>query len=225
MVESGQLHLKWMLTSSFEAVSSSEMLARFTPQTHGTQSMWYSAWFQKAAGRQFLSLLSIFCCLEFGSAESPSMDTDAVAAEPPARVSVEVARDRAKLLHEVYATTLDVMHERYFHGERATVPARALEDVFVEVERKTQVKARWIAVNTKAMSLNHEPKDGFEKEAAAELAKGKTEFERIEKGEYRRAAPILLHGGCVSCHTAFFTQPPKTPRYAGLIIRLPVEQK
>lgn len=150
---------------------------------------------------------------------------DDAAAESPSSVSVAVARDRAKLLHEVYTATLDVMHERYFHGERAVVPARALEDVFVEVERKYNVQARWIAVNTKAMSLNHEPKGEFEKDAAAALAKGESEFERTEKGEYRRAAPILLHAECVSCHTAFFTQVPKTPRYAGLIIKLPVVQK
>lgn len=155
------------------------------------------------------------------AAEPPGKAGDSSVAASP-RVSVEVARDRAKLLHEVYTATLDVIHERYFHGERAVVPARALEDVFAEVERKYNVEARWIAVNTKAMSLNHEPKGEFEKDAAAALAKGETEFERIEKGEYRRAAPILLHAECVSCHTAFFTQVPKTPRYAGLIIRLPV---
>ena len=34
------------------------------------------------------------------------------------RVSVAVARDRAKLLHEVYVATLHVMHDRYFHSGR-----------------------------------------------------------------------------------------------------------
>ena len=169
-------------------------------------------------------LIVAVVALAIVAAEPPGSEADSSAAEVP-RVSVAVARDRAKLLHEVYTATLDVIHERYFHGERAVVPARALEDVFAEVERKYNVQARWIAVNTKAMSLNHEPKGEFEKDAAAALAKGETEFERIEKGEYRRAAPILLHAECVSCHTAFFTQVPKTPRYAGLIIRLPIVDK
>lgn len=159
-----------------------------------------------------------------GQAEEPAVAAPADAKSFNATVvSVAVARDRARMLHEVYTSTLDVMHERYFHGERATVPARALEDVFAEISRKSHIEARWIAVNTKAMGLNHEPKSEFEKRAAAELAKGKEEFEVIEGGNYRRAAPIQLHSECASCHTAFFTQPPKTPRYAGLTISMPVK--
>lgn len=146
--------------------------------------------------------------------------------ESPAKpVPVAVARDRAQMLHDVYIATLDVMHERYFHGERATVPARALEDVFGQIARQSKIEARWIAVNTKAMSLNHEPKTDFEKQAAAELAAGKENLEKIVAGNYLRAARLELHAGCVSCHTAFFTQPPKTPRYAGLIISIPVQDK
>jgi hypothetical protein len=172
--------------------------------------------------------LALICCglggMYRGHAEEPAGASPADAKTPDAsKVSVAVARDRARLLHDVYTSTLDVMHERYFHGQRATVPARALEDVFADIARKSNVEARWIAVNTKAMSLNHEPKNEFEKRAAAELSKGKEEFELIEGGNYRRAAPIELHAECVSCHTAFFTQPPKTPRYAGLIISMPLK--
>lgn len=152
-------------------------------------------------------------------AESPEK------AKPAAAVSVGVARDRAKVMHELYSATLDVMHDRYFHGERAIVPARALEDVFAEISRQSKVEANWISVNTKAMSLNHEPKTDFEKKAARELSAGKDDLESVEGGFYRRAAPILLHESCVSCHTAFFAQVPKTPRFAGLIISIPVKAK
>lgn len=176
----------------------------------------------------FCALAVLICCglgvTYRGHAEEPAAKTEAKSADAT-KVTVAVARDRARLLHDVYTSTLEVMHERYFHGQRATVPARALEDVFADLSRKSQVEARWIAVNTKAMSLNHEPKSEFERRAAAELAKGKEEFELIKDGNYRRAAPIELHAECVSCHTAFFTQPPKTPRYAGLIISMPVESK
>src|SRR5437870_2085923 len=54
--------------------------------------------------------------------------------QPP--VSVTAARDRAQVLHGVYVATLEVMHERYFHDEKAIVPARALEDVFAEMARQ-----------------------------------------------------------------------------------------
>lgn len=152
-------------------------------------------------------------------------------AEPSAQgktkpqVTVEVARDRATLMHDVYAATLTVMHDRYFHDERAIVPARALEDVFTEISQQSKIKARWIAVNTKAMSIQHEPKSDFEKDAAKELAAGKPELELIEKGYYRRAAPIALTGGCVGCHTGFFGGIPKSPRFAGLVIAIPLDEE
>lgn len=135
---------------------------------------------------------------------------------------VASARERAQTMHSIYAATLEAMHDHYFHGERAIVPARALEDVFSEIARESKVEARWISVNTRAMSLHHEPKSEFEKLAAAALAKGQKEFELVEKDYYQRAGVIPLADGCVACHTNFFGSPPKTPRVAGLVIRVPL---
>jgi len=156
-----------------------------------------------------------------GADESVPSSTDARPDED-AGVAVAVARDRAKLMHDIYAATLDVMHERYFHGARAIVPARAMEDVFAEIERQSKVEARWIAVNMKAMSINHEPKSEFEKRAAKEISAGKTELEVVEGGFYRRAGAIPLANNCISCHDGFFKEPSKTPRFAGLVISIPV---
>lgn len=138
------------------------------------------------------------------------------------RVAVEVARDRAKLMHDIYAATLEVMHHRYFRGERTTVPARALEEVFSEIKLQSKAEARWISVNMPAMSIDHEPSNDFEKKAALEIAAGKPEVEVVADGYYRRASPIPLTGGCVSCHGGFFREPSKTPKFAGLIISVPV---
>jgi len=140
-------------------------------------------------------------------------------------VSVAVARERAQLMHRIYAATLDVMHDRYFHDSRAVVPARAMEDVFAEMSRQSQVEARWISVNTRAMSLSHEPQNEFEKAAAKEIAAGKEEYELVENGYYRRAGAIPLASGCVNCHAGFFKEPPKSPRFAGLVISVPVSEK
>ncbi len=138
------------------------------------------------------------------------------------RVSVEVARERAKLSHNIYVATLDVIHHRYFRNDRASVPARALEDVFVEVAREENIQARWIAVNARAMSVNHEPKDEFEKQAAKAIAAGKGEYELVEKGVYRRAEGIsLMNRGCLICHLGFGASG-KTKRFAGLVISIPV---
>ncbi len=137
-------------------------------------------------------------------------------------VSVAAARQQARLMHNIYASTLDTMHHHFFRRDRAVLPARALEDVFADMEKLSNVKAKWISVNTKAMSVNHEPKSDFEKKAAEAIASGKEEFERVEDGYYHRAGAIPLDSGCVSCHTGFFSKTPNTPRFAGLVISVPV---
>lgn len=140
-------------------------------------------------------------------------------------VPLAVAKDRAKLMHGIYAATLDAMHHRYFRREGAVLPARAMEDVFAEVDRQSKIKTRWIAVNTPAMSVDHEPATAFEKKAAAEIAAGKAAFEGVEKGFYRRAGAIPLGSGCVGCHTKLSPTPDKTPRFAGLVISIPVKDE
>ncbi|QDU27210.1 hypothetical protein ETAA8_22950 [Anatilimnocola aggregata] len=139
-------------------------------------------------------------------------------------VPVATARDRAKLMYDIYAATLDTMHERYFHGDRAIVPAHAMEDIFAEIKRQSKVEARWISVNMKPMSINHEPKTEFEKRAAKEIASGKAEVDIVEDGYYRRVGAIPLGDGCISCHGGLFQQPSKSPKFAGLIISVPVKQ-
>jgi hypothetical protein len=146
-------------------------------------------------------------------------------AEDVPRVPIAVARDRAKLLHEVYLATLHVMHDRYFHADRSIVPARAMEDVFTEIERKTGSKANWISVNLRAMSINHEPKTDFEKRAAREIATGKAEVHAVEDGYYRQATSVSMTGGCISCHAGSFSQPSKSEKYSGLVISIPVESE
>ena len=151
------------------------------------------------------------------AAAPPSVPADSAPAP-----TVAAARERARLMHDFYSSTLDVLHDRYFHGDRAMVPARAMEDIFERMEKSSRAQARWISVNTNAMSVNHEPRTDFEKKAATALAAGKGDFEAVEGTVYRRAAPIPLTGGCIGCHTGFFKDQPKTPRFAGLIISMPI---
>jgi len=140
----------------------------------------------------------------------------------PLDAAVAAAREQSKLLHNVYSTTLDVMHHRYFRRDGPVLPARAMEDVFEEMSGLTGIYANWISVNTKAMSVNHEPKTEFEKKAAAELSAGKKEYEFVGKGVYRRATAIPLRSSCVGCHTEMFSQSLKTGRVAGLVISIPL---
>ncbi|MEQ8789811.1 MAG: DUF3365 domain-containing protein [Pirellulaceae bacterium] len=142
--------------------------------------------------------------------------------DQPPGYSLEGARDRAKVMHDVYSATLEVMHHRYFHGDRAVVPARAMEDIFSAIKRQSRVEARWISVNMKPMSIEHAPQSEFEQRAAKEIASGKEAFETVEEGYYRRAGAIRLTDGCISCHGGFALAPSKSPKFAGLVISVPI---
>ncbi len=142
---------------------------------------------------------------------------------PVPRVSLEVARDRAQLTHDIYAASLDAMHHRYFRGDRTTVPARAMVDVFSEIERKHHIEARWISASFSPMSIDHAPESDFEKQAARQLAKGDAAVETVEGGFYRRAGSIPLNGGCITCHHGLFAAASPGKKFAGLVISIPVE--
>lgn len=159
------------------------------------------------------------------SESKPSKPKPQVVIKAEERVSVEVARDRATLMHKIYESTLHSMHRHYFRNGKSTLPARALEDVFSEMKDDSKADARWIAVNTKAMSIDHEPETEFENLAVKEISNGKDQIERVENGFYRRATAIPLGAGCVSCHNGLLAPPPKSPRYAGLVISIPVHEK
>ncbi len=133
------------------------------------------------------------------------------------------ARQRAVLMDEIYQSTLNVMHERYFHGDRAVVPARAMEDIFKEIQQHSRVEARWISVSFDAMSLNHKPKGDFENKAAEAIANGKPYLETVDGDFYRRATPVPLGAGCVTCHQGFFRNSSSKPKFAGLVISIPLK--
>ncbi len=180
-------------------------------------------------------MLAVFC-LTVGVQTGPAEGDDVGPAANPAtavagqadeggRVSVSVARERAKLMHDIYAATLEVLHDRYFHADRAVLPARAMEDIFAELKRQSRGEAKWMAVNLKAMNINNEPKSEFELRAAKEIGAGKGEFEILEDGYYRRAAAIPLAGGCVSCHGGFAREQTRSPKFAALVISLAIVEE
>lgn len=180
--------------------------------------------------RIMFSTASALCLVVANGAEPPagsrSMDsrlkTSDSQIEEKNRVSVVVARDRAKTMHNVYSATLDMLHHRFFRSDKAVLPARAMEDVFSEIRSQSKVEAHWISVNMRAMSVDHDPKTEFEKRAAKEIAAGKADYEVVEDGYYRRAIAIPLKSGCIGCHGGMFKEASKTPRFAGLVISVPV---
>ena len=54
----------------------------------------------------------------------------------PKPVSLAEARRQAELLHEVYSSTLQIMHRRYFRSDqKTTIPSKALDDVFYRARK------------------------------------------------------------------------------------------
>ena len=141
-----------------------------------------------------------------------------LAAKP---LPLEQARQRARLLHDIYESTLLTMHRHYFEPDKQRViPSRALEDVFYTGQRRWGVTARWRAVSAQAMNIDHKAKTAFEKAAVRALAAGKKRHEEVRNGTYRMAAPIVLFANCIGCHTTRRRNP-----VAGLVLSLPVKSE
>ncbi|MES2790819.1 MAG: DUF3365 domain-containing protein [Planctomycetota bacterium] len=143
------------------------------------------------------------------------------AQENPAPTEVE-ARGRARLLHETFHATLQFVHDEYYHpNERLTLPATTLERVFRELASRRNVKLHWLAVNAKAMNVDHNPQDEFEKNSVTALTAGKDEFEAVENGVYRHAGAITLSSDCLKCHLPGRTS--NKDRVAALVISIPLQ--
>lgn len=140
-----------------------------------------------------------------------------------AATGVEEARERAKILHEIFHGTLQVIHRDYFRDDEGLkIPSRSMEDVFAQLAEKFGIQAKWIAVDLKAMSVHNEPITDFEKEAARELQAGKSEFETVTADRFHYAAKIQLSAHCLSCHAS--RRANNDERSAGLVLSLPLSQ-
>jgi hypothetical protein len=138
---------------------------------------------------------------------------------PPATV-IE-ARARAILLHETIEGALQVMHRDFFDEEDSRlIPSASLEDVFEELSRQFNVKARWLIVETDAVNVDHKPQDKFEHDAVSVLASGKHRHEATEENLYRYAGAIKLHSQCLKCHVK--QRSSTKERTAGLLLSMPL---
>ncbi|MEE3371908.1 MAG: DUF3365 domain-containing protein [Planctomycetota bacterium] len=173
---------------------------------------------------RFAALL-LLCLLavawQRGIAQTPS-----VPPEPPPqqKFAVAVAQTQAELLHQTLTATLSVIHRSYFKGgETLPVPSRALEGVFYRLKRNAQIEARWMAVNTPAMSLEHKPRNAFEKRAATALARGQRTFVQVDQRYLRRAGAITLFSSCLKCHSPAAPGKKRNP-VAALVISVPLSE-
>lgn len=159
------------------------------------------------------------------AAAAPVQDDAPKVANPAVQAprSVDEARGRARLLHETVHATLHYVHHAYFREDQGLkIPAATLEDVFKELESAHKVHLRWLAVNTRAMDIDHEAADDFEKAAVKAIAGGAEYHEAQEDHNYRFAGSITLASECLSCHLP--ARNSNDPRAAALTIEFPLQQ-
>ncbi len=190
--------------------------------------MWSECWRQFwIRGIQFGFVVGAIAAAGWGLSQQPKESggntiVTVVSEQCNALTETKDAREQAKLLYQVYASTLEVLHDHYFHANKAVLPARAMKDIFKDVDDNTRIQTRWIAVNTRPMSLDHEPKSDFEREAAKRIAAGEKGLEYQDGDTYRFAGSIPLAEGCIHCHVGSFAAPSPKRRFAGLIINIPL---
>ena len=139
----------------------------------------------------------------------------------PRRPTIEEARDRAVLLHDLANETLRAIHDAYYReDEGLPIPAVLLRDVFGELATRRQVEFRWLAVDADAMNVDHKAKTDFEKKAVQALAAGEALHEETADGVYRHVGVVPLTSECLKCHLP--NRRSTRTRHAALMIAIPV---
>jgi hypothetical protein len=134
---------------------------------------------------------------------------------------VEEAKLRSQLLHEVLHGALQVMHRDFFNEEeKSKIPSESLEDVFEEMEKTWGVKIEWMAVDTKAMNVDHRADDAFQRKAVEIISAGSQSHEMKEGDLYRYAGVIPLGNRCLKCHVPNRTS--LEERKAAVLISMPL---
>ncbi|WP_146537332.1 c-type heme family protein [Rubripirellula reticaptiva] len=154
-----------------------------------------------------------------GKSGTTESETSKPAIAAPA--NVDEARDRSKLVHEIFRGTLQVVHRDLFDEDNGfAIPSRSLEDVFSELARSYDVDLKWLIVNADVLNIDHVAETDFEKQAVKVLAKGQPALEQVTENRFHYAGAITLHSQCLKCHVKRRTS--NENRTAGLLISMPI---
>lgn len=138
--------------------------------------------------------------------------------------TIDEARARAKMLHEMVRGTLQIMHRDFFDEDNShAIPSASLEDVFHEMGDSYDVRMKWLIVNTDVVNVDHAAETPFEKDAVKVLAAGKPFAEATTSDRYHFAGAIHLRSQCLKCHVKRRTS--NEDRTAGLVITMPLLEK
>lgn len=147
----------------------------------------------------------------------PSTSDDSEKSKP----TLSEARRQAEVLQTTVDSVLRLVHDRYYReDEGLPLPAATLKDVFKDLEKRNNVKLRWLAVEGQAMNTDHKARTDFEHKAVAVLKADHPFHEETSDRMFRRAVPITLSNHCLKCHVP--DRRSLEDRTAGLIIEIAI---
>jgi hypothetical protein len=124
------------------------------------------------------------------------------APKPQQKYSLKEARQTVDMLNDLYVTAVVGIHGTYVKDRSIPAAATVARSVFKSMAEKGWPQTRWLSTTGKPFNPDHNPKDQFEKDAAAALKTGKAKFERVENGKLRVATLVpIVDKSCLMCHT------------------------
>jgi hypothetical protein len=120
----------------------------------------------------------------------------------PVKMPLEQARSTVAMLNDLYVNTIVQTHTTYVKDRGSVAAAAVARKVFEAMAKKGWPQTRWISTTGRPFNPDANPKDAFERDAAAALKKGEARFERVEDGKLRVATLIpVVDKSCLMCHT------------------------
>lgn len=120
----------------------------------------------------------------------------------PVRMSLSQARQTVAMLNDLYVNAVVLTHSTYVKDPGTTPAATVARQVFAVMKQKGWPETRWLSTTGHPFNPEHNPRDSFEKDAAAALGRGEARYERIEGGKLRVATLVpLVDKSCQMCHT------------------------
>lgn len=148
-------------------------------------------------------------CITFCAAVLPLVGSLLLAAQAeetkpaqPVKMSLAQARQTVDMLNDLYVNSVVLTHGTYVKDAK-TVPAAAVaRQVFEAMAAKGWPETHWLSTTGRPFNPTNNPRDAFERDAAAALKKGQARFERVENGRLRVATLVpLVDKSCLMCHT------------------------
>ena len=129
------------------------------------------------------------------------VSSQAQEAKPPPKYTLKEARQTVDMLNDLYVTAVVGIHGTYVKDKGTPAAAVVARSVFKSMAEKGWPQTRWLSNTGKPFNPDANPKDQFEKDAAAALKTGKAKFERVENGKLRVATLVpIVDKSCLMCH-------------------------